>query len=283
MAGNLNGRPNGTARHRFCATPKTSGSDPERHKALWWPQKASPRLAHGNFPASSMRSARRGEWRRSVALALVPVGILWLHGALCFRGFALRMAFAPRDDWLPLDGDRRRISSRVAYDGSVFRGFQFQNNARTVQGDLEDALRQTFGEAAEGKAQRHNTKEKGENGEGIAGVGEVDETLLLFVGLRITGSGRTDANVHARGQAIHFDVSSALLEGLAGMDDDFINHVDSAVICPGRPLPTLQARLNAHLPEAIRVWNVSVAPAPTNVSVSIAGGPGEWRIMVGCY
>ncbi|UOE94283.1 tRNA pseudouridine(38-40) synthase TruA [Alkalihalobacillus sp. LMS39] len=65
----------------------------------------------------------------------------------------------------------KRIKCIVSYDGSEFSGFQIQPNKRTVQGELEAALRKVH---------------KGQD-------------------VSIFGSGRTDAGVHAQGQVIHFD------------------------------------------------------------------------------
>eukprot|EP00547_Thalassionema_nitzschioides_P006418 CAMPEP_0194201226 /NCGR_PEP_ID=MMETSP0156-20130528/1546_1 /TAXON_ID=33649 /ORGANISM="Thalassionema nitzschioides, Strain L26-B" /LENGTH=313 /DNA_ID=CAMNT_0038926359 /DNA_START=1 /DNA_END=942 /DNA_ORIENTATION=+ len=70
-----------------------------------------------------------------------------------------------------------RYRARVAYDGSGFQGFQLQPRRRTVQGDIEDVLSQRFQKT-----------------------------------VRVVGAGRTDAGVHARGQAIHFDLETGTIE-----------------------------------------------------------------------
>ena len=77
------------------------------------------------------------------------------------------------------EGRPVRYSCRVEYDGTEFRGFQYQPGDRTVQGELERAL------------------------------------AILNGGrrIRIDAAGRTDAGVHARGQVIGFDAPATKSPG----------------------------------------------------------------------
>lgn len=69
----------------------------------------------------------------------------------------------------------RRIKLIIEYEGSGFHGWQIQNNAHTVQEEIEKAVYRITGENA-----------------------------------RIAGAGRTDAGVHALGQVAHFDTQSKI-------------------------------------------------------------------------
>lgn len=66
-----------------------------------------------------------------------------------------------------------RIKLVFSYDGSKFNGFQRQNDVRSVQKEIENALSKILGEQ-----------------------------------IQIKGAGRTDAGVHAYGQCAHFDTDN---------------------------------------------------------------------------
>ena len=65
----------------------------------------------------------------------------------------------------------QRYKCTISYDGTLFSGYQVQPNKRTVQIEIEAALKRLH---------------KGSH-------------------IKITASGRTDAGVHAKGQVIHYD------------------------------------------------------------------------------
>lgn len=69
----------------------------------------------------------------------------------------------------------RNIKLTIQYDGTEFSGWQYQPDLRTVQGEIQAALRKMTGDA-----------------------------VTLY------GAGRTDAGVHALGQAANFRTASGL-------------------------------------------------------------------------
>ncbi|WP_264983952.1 tRNA pseudouridine(38-40) synthase TruA [Pseudodesulfovibrio portus] len=94
-----------------------------------------------------------------------------------------------------------RIRLTLAYEGTDFCGWQLQPKDRTVQGEVEKAL-----------------------------------SRILGAPVRVHGSGRTDAGVHALCQVCHFD-------------------------CPGeRAGFPWQRSLNAVMPEDVRVLDAAEAP-----------------------
>lgn len=87
-----------------------------------------------------------------------------------------------------------RYKITLSYDGTNYCGWQSQPNGKSIQDALERAVFSLFGENA-----------------------------------RVTGSGRTDAGVHALGQVAHFDCDKVL------------------------PIKNVVGGLNAYLPRDIRV------------------------------
>jgi tRNA pseudouridine38-40 synthase len=66
-----------------------------------------------------------------------------------------------------------RYFIKLAYDGTNFHGWQVQENAHTVQAELEQKL-----------------------------------SLLLGRKIEVTGCGRTDTGVHAKEFYAHFDINN---------------------------------------------------------------------------
>lgn len=118
----------------------------------------------------------------------------------------------------------RRYRMTVAYDGTDFYGWQAQPNKRTVQGELEAALKQLTGEI-----------------------------------VRVHSCGRTDTGVHARAQVAHFDLARPwetwkLQKGLNAL-------LPAAVRVPDlrRARPDFHARYDATGKEyRFSVWNAPV-------------------------
>ena len=68
---------------------------------------------------------------------------------------------------------KKRIVLTIEYDGTNYSGWQAQDNARSIQGEIEKAIAEVF----------HQN-------------------------IRVFGAGRTDAGVHALGQCAHFDIDT---------------------------------------------------------------------------
>ena len=99
----------------------------------------------------------------------------------------------------------RNIKIVVEYEGTNYHGWQWQENADTVQGRLMEAITRLTGEQT-----------------------------------TITGAGRTDAGVHARGQVANFKIRKAL------------------------PLHNIEMGLNAYLPRDIVVKSAEEVPPDFN-------------------
>lgn len=108
----------------------------------------------------------------------------------------------------------------VAYDGTAFHGWQRQPGLRTVQGVLEAAL-----------------------------------GAMLEEEVVVTGAGRTDAGVHARGQVASLETRASL------------------------PLQAWAPRLTRALPDDVRVREVREAPPGFDARRSATGRRYAYRLM----
>jgi tRNA pseudouridine38-40 synthase len=120
---------------------------------------------------------------------------------------------------------RERLMPRyrllLEYDGAPFTGWQRQDNGPSVQGALEDAIEK-----------------------------------LSAMRVTVTGAGRTDAGVHARGQVAHFDLEKEY-------DDE-----------------TVRDALNAHLrPHPIAILQASRVAADFHARFSATGRHYQYRIL----
>jgi tRNA pseudouridine38-40 synthase len=116
----------------------------------------------------------------------------------------------------------RNIKAIIAYEGTDFHGWQVQPGRRTIQGEIEEALA-----ALEGRP------------------------------VKVHGSGRTDAGVHARGQTASFRLANPL------------------------PCANLKLALNHRLPPAIRVLDVAEVSETFHARHSAAAKTYEYRIWRG--
>lgn len=142
----------------------------------------------------------------------------------------------------------RALLLTVAYDGTDYAGFQIQENGRTIQGEIEKNLR-----------------------------------TLTSEQIRITGAGRTDAGVHARGQTVGLRTASAhppgifvkALNAMLPQDiaiaaaeeapDEFharfwaVGKTYTYDIWTGQTRPVFERRYAYHCPHALNIGNMREA------------------------
>lgn len=116
----------------------------------------------------------------------------------------------------------RRIRLDLHYVGTGYAGWQLQPDRPTIQGTVETALER-----------------------------------VLRAPVRLHGSGRTDAGVHARGQVAHFETASLL------------------------PVGTLRSAINHYLPWDIQIMRVSEAPPAFHARESALSKEYRYRVYRG--
>jgi tRNA pseudouridine38-40 synthase len=115
-----------------------------------------------------------------------------------------------------------RFKLVIEYAGTRYSGWQIQKNARTVQGEIDRAVRQVLASSGNGPAPGSGDA----RGRGRDGRPEFE----------LYGSGRTDAGVHALAQVAHLEVYTAL------------------------PPESLRRRLNEELPADINIRAIAKVP-----------------------
>lgn len=118
------------------------------------------------------------------------------------------------------------IRLTIEYDGTDYVGWQFQTNGRSIQEEIEKAIKQ-----------------------------------ILQVDIRVTGAGRTDAGVHARGQVANFFVEGKIeINTLAKSLSSVLPH--SIVI---REAVEAQLDFNARYDAKRRRYSYSISQEPTAI------------------
>jgi tRNA pseudouridine38-40 synthase len=115
----------------------------------------------------------------------------------------------------------RNFKIVLSYDGTDYHGWQIQPGKRTIQGTIEEAL-----------------------------------SKIARKRIAVIGAGRTDAGVHARGQAAHFKAALSLAE------------------------PELFKALNALLPDDIRITALEEVPLDFHARRDAKGKIYQYRIRL---
>jgi tRNA pseudouridine38-40 synthase len=191
------------------------------------------------------------------------------------------------DDDIPLryDPNRIRYRCRVAYDGTSYYGFQLQGRRRDedhpkqLQKQKQPSQSQSHDNVnvtaqSSNKNNRKKTRHQMEEQRTVQGVLEEALSKRFRRVVKVVGAGRTDAGVHARGQAFHFDLfqhnETDSVLGVAEptpMGVDSHNNKNNKSNDRKTSLSDLELSMNRMLPPDVRVWNLQPAPPPSYLNV----------------
>jgi tRNA pseudouridine38-40 synthase len=164
----------------------------------------------------------------------------------------------------------------VAYDGTGFCGFQLQGGGRNRNRPGRGV--HDSDESGPPQTSKNNNTKRQQRAPQRTVQGELEQVLSRRFRrlVKIVGAGRTDAGVHARGQAFHFDLygnETGVLESTTESESSFLS--------------SLERSMNTMLPSSdVVVWNLQRAPAARMVKSKI-GHQAEpawyaWNVMQDC-
>jgi tRNA pseudouridine38-40 synthase len=156
-----------------------------------------------------------------------------------------------------------RFRCRIAYDGTSFAGFQLQGGRKGSNAEKVDTGTSNSHSLGDSSAilQTHTKKKRKHdkiNNNPRTIQGEVEKVLSKRFQrlIKVIGAGRTDGGVHARGQAIHFDLYH---------NETIITKTDLSSKADDSSFErNLEVTMNRMLPSDIRAWNLGRA-SPTLV------------------
>jgi tRNA pseudouridine38-40 synthase len=119
-----------------------------------------------------------------------------------------------------------RFCLLIEYDGSTYNGWQIQNGQKTVQGEIEQALKQVYSEP-----------------------------------IGIIGAGRTDSGVHARGQIAHFDIEYQVDTGKLRRSLNGILNSDIRI----KDITSVESSFHARYSAILREYHYCIALQPTAI------------------
>jgi tRNA pseudouridine38-40 synthase len=176
------------------------------------------------------------------------------------------------------DPSRIRYRCRVAYDGTIYSGFQMQRgrpaeDQATVPFRNNSKLIVVSSITSDNDNNNNNNNSKRDTNNPRTIQEELEQVLSQrFQRLvRVTGASRTDGGVHARGQAAHFDLYH-------NETNNNNNNNDTS-----KSISDLETCMNRMLPSDIRIWNIQ-APPPYEIPIKDTGKyirPGiyNWNAM----
>jgi tRNA pseudouridine38-40 synthase len=149
-----------------------------------------------------------------------------------------------------------RYRARVAYDGSNFQGFQTQHRQ-------EETNWVSIASSSISKDRKSGKSETVKRQRTVQGVLESVLSQRLDDDIRVLGAGRTDAGVHARGQAIHFDCFKNLTAA-------------GSTTCS---LQDIEKSINAMLPSDVCLFNLQAAPCDLLKTIHGRQVVKKWSVM----